>query len=140
MKRISLIIIASIALRPIALYAQDKTSTLKSGYYDIEATEELNRIEQQCYQQPDVSEQVVVHAFANITQNFFNIALNPKDPANVTTNIIQMLAKIVKIGMEIMKRLPADISLEERQEGIAHIEQTMKRHIALLTETRNALR
>lgn len=64
-----------------------------------------------------------------MVQNFFSIVQNPHDTAHVGANITQMLAGIVNVAVEIMKSLPENITLEERETFIKNIELTLKANL-----------
>lgn len=53
---------------------------------------------------PDETTQKVISHFSVIVQSFFNIVQDPENSENVTPNLVNMLANIVTIGKEVIKR------------------------------------
>ncbi len=58
----------------------------------------------------DETTQKVLIGFGGIVQNFLAIVQDPENPENVTPNLVNMLANIIGIGVEVTKRtaLPWD--------------------------------
>lgn len=90
----------------------------------------------------DETTQRVLIGFGGIVQNFLAIVQDPENPENVTPNLINMLANIIGIGVEVTKRpaLPwnadnntiaqyviAGISPQLKYDMLATLPMTLKR-------------
>ena len=136
MKHITRIFITLSITACLSLPAQDDQNILKGGYFD--ATEEINLFDRQFEQKEKETEQVVFGAFANIVQNLFNIVQNPNDPTTVVNNVASMIAKIVGTGITIVRSMPIDITVEERQQFIDELQMSLEREMRSLMITRSS--
>ncbi len=118
----------------------------------LDATAEINQlakpvtnpVQPQCHTQNNHSNQshdnleaAVLSNFAHIVQNFFNIVQSPGSVQVVGTNIAQMLSGLVNVAIEAMKRVPEDITQEERAKYLELLEDTLKKNIRSLTKFKN---
>ncbi|MDR3550295.1 MAG: hypothetical protein P4L31_02695 [Candidatus Babeliales bacterium] len=115
----------------------DQTTAVKAGYLDI--VEDINPFDQEFEQKEKEVQQVVFGAFATIAQNLFNIVQNPKNPTNVANNVAAMIASIVSTGMTITRNLPAEVTIQERQQFVDELMITLERELKALGVTKRAL-
>lgn len=120
---------------------KDRPFTHKAGYFDLDATEEINMLDRQYNETKEKQDetQVVLGTFANLVQNMVNIAVNPHNPSNVANNIIQMIAGIVGTSVQLSRNLPIDISIEERQQFLNDLEDCLKKELRSLVIAKKAM-
>ena len=77
--------------------------------------------------------------FAHIVQNFFNIVQSPSNAHVVGSNIAQMLSGLVNVAIEAMKRLPNDVTEEERAEYLEQLEEALKKSVRSLVKFKKSI-
>jgi len=114
-------------------------SHVKSGYYGLDATEEIEQMDRQCNEPQQNEEQIIIGTFANLTQGLVNIAVKPHDPLNLATNIVQMLGGIISTCIQLTKNLPDDISIEKRQQFFEELEECLRKEMRYLVLAKKAM-
>ena len=124
-------------LLSISVKGDAKTNLIKNVYCD--ATEEINQYDREFEQKEKEAQQLVFGAFATMAQNLFNIVQNPNNPTNVAKNVAEMIASIINTGMTIMRNLPHEITVEERQKFISEIMTSLELELKKLGLTKSRL-
>ncbi len=103
-----------------------------------DATQEVNNLEKVPQNhQPTIAEiedakekeivQHLLHNFAGIVGNFFNIVAAPNNPQVVGNSISNMLGGMINIAVEAFKR--GDLKLDANQETIKQFTQTLSKKL-----------
>lgn len=85
-------------------------------------------------------QETVLSNFAQMVQSFFNIVQNPNNGQVVGTSVAQMLSGLVNVALQIMKRLPTSLSLEEREEYLDQVDAALKTCVRSLAREKKRLK